>query len=111
MILPCLYLLTYLIAVDDAALAFERPLADAEDHELRRLNRGHADFDNQAPHIARRRRVELLIAFDVEGLVGRSPEERAIAPDRAQEGIDIAADAAPEQDVVGLEDGPLRAAL
>src|SRR5512146_365265 len=65
--------------------AWPSPLADAEDHELGRLDRRHADFNDQTAEIARLGRVELVVALDVEGFFRRAAEQRPIPPDGLEE--------------------------
>src|SRR2546421_10805941 len=69
-----------------------RELGDLEDAELRGFHRGDPDLDDELARVDRLRGVHLAVAFDVEGLPGRRPEERAAAPDAAQEGADAALD-------------------
>src|SRR5256886_5434723 len=62
-----------------------RELGDLEDNELRRFHRGDPDLDDELARVDRLRGVHLAVAFDVERLAGRRPEERAVAPDRSEE--------------------------
>src|SRR2546430_13623093 len=86
-----------------------RELGDLEDDELRGFHRRDPDLDDELTRVDRLRGVHLAVAFDVERLGGRRPEERAVAPDADQEGADGALDPLPERHVVGLEDHPLGA--
>src|SRR2546423_3019503 len=85
------------------------PLADSEDDELGRLDRGHADVHHELALVDRARWVVGLVAEDEERLVRRCPHERALHPQAAQERGDGTADARPQVGVVGLEDHPLGA--
>src|SRR5688500_12384439 len=62
-------------------------LADAEDHELRRLHRGDADLDHELALVDRVRRVRLGVALHEERLIGGGPEERAVTPQAAEEAV------------------------
>src|SRR4029079_16270074 len=84
-------------------------LGDAEHDELRRLHRRDPDVDHELAGVARLRRVVLRVALHEERLVGRRPEERPVSPEAQQERVDRPLDAAPEADIVRLEDDPLGA--
>src|SRR6185437_3918314 len=84
-------------------------LADAEDDELRGLDRRDADLDDHLAGVDHVGRVGLLVALDVEGLVGRRAEQRTLAPRPGEEARHGDAQADPEALVVGLEHGPLGA--
>src|SRR6185369_10981744 len=75
------------------------------------LHRGQADLDDQLTDVDDLRRIGLLVALDVEGLLRRFAHERAVAPHERQEARDGAVDALPQLLIVGLEDDPLRGAL
>ena len=61
------------------------PNADAHDDEFRRTDRRDADLDVGRP-CACRGGVERLVDPDVEGLLRRRPEQRAVAPDASKLG-------------------------
>src|SRR5262245_56719460 len=86
-----------------------RELGDAEDDELGRLHWRDADVDDELARITRLGRVVLLVALDVERLLGGRPEQRTIAPNAQQERVDRSSNATPEPRVVRLEDDPLGA--
>src|SRR5262249_28266296 len=84
-------------------------LADAEDHELGRLDRADPDLDHDLACLDHVLRIGLRVALDEERLAGGGPEQRALAPGAGEEVRRGDAQRAPEPVVVGLEDGPLRA--
>src|SRR5262245_57683045 len=86
-----------------------RELRQPEDHELGRLHRCHADLADELAGVDDLGRVRLVVTLDVEGFVGREPEQRALAPFVGEEGRDGAPDPGPEGVVVRLELDPLRA--
>ena len=75
------------------------------------LTGAHADLDDQPAHVARLGRVQLFVALDIERLRRARAKERPVAPDRGQEGRDVAPDPAHRNVIVGLKDHPLGAAL
>src|SRR3954468_4918069 len=86
-------------------------LADPEDDEFRGLARGEADLDDQLAGVDDLGRVGLVVALDVERLLGRGAHQGAVAPQQGQERRDRALDALPQPVVVGLEHHPLGGAL
>src|SRR6266508_3214155 len=84
-------------------------LADVEDDELRWADRRQPDLDDDLTGLDHLLRVCLRVALDVERLVRRHAEERAVPPDAGEEGRRVAAELRPQDDVVRLEDRPLRA--
>src|SRR5215213_5523539 len=56
------------------------PLADLEDDELGRLHRANPDLDDELPLVHAVRRVVLLVAPHVEGLVRGRAHQRPTAP-------------------------------
>src|SRR4051794_9059482 len=86
-----------------------RELAQAEDHELGRLDRRDADPANALPRLDDLGRVGLRVALDEERLAGRAAEERAAAPHAREEVLRRDPQRHPQRGVVGLEDAPLRA--
>src|SRR5687767_2936870 len=68
-----------------AAVAAVDVLAEAEDHELRRLDRADADLADDLPGLDDLRRVGLGVALHEERLVRRGPEQHALAPHVRQE--------------------------
>src|SRR5882672_7695957 len=86
-------------------------LADAEDHELRRLHRSDADLADHLARVDHLRRVGLGVALHVERLLRSLAHQRARVVDAQQEGGDVPGDPLPERLVVGLEDHPLGADL
>src|SRR6185295_2016874 len=94
-----------------SGLGVGRPLADAEDHELGRLHRRHADEADQAPVVVVVLGHRRAVAADEERLLGLVAQQRAVAPQGEQEVLDGAADVVPQAAVVGLEHRPLGAAV
>src|SRR3954470_1387284 len=86
-------------------------LADTEDDEFCRLHRRQTDLDDQMTDVHDLRRIGLLVALDVEGLLRRLAHEGAVAPHEGEEARDGAVDPLPELLIVGLEHDPLGRAL
>src|SRR6058998_3860906 len=76
-------------------------LAQAEDDELRRLDRRDADLAGDLPGLDVLGRVGLGVALDEERLVGRLAEQGARAPDTVEEARCRDRDLAPQPLVVG----------
>ncbi|MCB0015509.1 MAG: ammonium transporter, partial [Anaerolineales bacterium] len=69
------------------------PLAQAEDDEFGRLDRGDAHLDDELTLVTEGGWIQFFVTFDIERLRRRVAEERPIAPDRQEEAVDVAADA------------------
>ncbi len=80
------------LPTSNSASSAAGPLADAEDHELGGLDGRHADFADQTAQVALLNRVRLGVALDKERLGGAQAKQSAAAPDRGEEGADIAID-------------------
>src|SRR5581483_7921827 len=85
--------------------------ADPEDHELGRLHGSPPDLDDELPDVDDLGRVGLLVALDVERLLGVLTHEGAVAPHEREERRDGARHALPQAGIVRLEHHPLRGAL
>src|SRR6266511_890805 len=101
------------MAIDGPYLLFEPgavgELGQTEDDEFGWLDWGDTDLNHQHAGVAVLGRVVLGVALDKKRLGGRLAEERAVAPDPAQEHGDRALHRVPELRVVGLEDHPVGA--
>src|SRR6266404_3866039 len=84
-------------------------LLNAEDHELRRLGDGHADFGNDLARLANRRRIGLVVALHEEGLLGGCPEQPAVPPLIRQKVADRPDDALPQRGIIGFKNYKLGA--
>src|SRR3984893_14070354 len=82
-------------------------LCDAEDDKLGRLHGSDPDIDDQLTDVDRVLGVVLRVAFDEERLACAGAEERAIAPDPAEERRNVALHRVPQARVVRLEHHPL----
>src|SRR3954470_16329031 len=80
----------------------ERLLADAEDHELRRPQRGHADEAHEAPVVEVVLRHRAAVADDEVGLLRRDAEQMPELELVEQEVLDGAADIRPQLRAVRL---------
>src|SRR6476660_1794367 len=87
-----------------------RELAEAEDHELGRLDRRDAGLATDLSGLYHLGRVGLLVALDIEGLRRRGSEQRAGPPDAHEEVRRGDLQLHPQPLVVGLKDAPLRPA-
>src|SRR5690349_6117277 len=85
-----------------------RDLADSEDHELGRLDRGDADEADHAAVVEVVLRHRRPIAANEERLLGRVAEQRPVHPLDEQEVLDRVDDVRPQLRSVGLEDRVLR---
>src|SRR5438094_6312911 len=95
-------------SVLSSAAGVRGPLADAEDHELRRLDRRHADEADEAPIVQVVLRHRRAIAAHEVRLLRPLAEQRAVAPLDFEEVLDGLRDVGPEAVAVGLEHCPLR---
>src|SRR5581483_7498106 len=72
-------------------------LADAEDHEFRRLHRGETDLDDELALVDRVRRVRLGVALHVERLICRGTEQGTLLPQPGEERGERAGHALPQR--------------
>src|SRR5262245_45959037 len=86
-------------------------LADAEDHELRRLHWRDADQTNQPAVVDVVLAHGRAVALHEERLVRRRAEERTVAPHGREKSGQAPSHGRPGAFVVRLEHDPLRAAL
>src|SRR5881227_45414 len=94
-----------------SALGVRRPLADAEDHELRGPQRRDADQADEPPVVEVVLGHRRAVAADEVRLLRLISQQRAVLPLVEQEVVDGAPDGGPETLTVRLEHGPLRAAV
>src|ERR1044072_8357953 len=86
-------------------------LADADDDELRRLQRGEADVEVHDAAVDVVLRRGLAGALDEGRTARRGALEGALPEQARHERVDVQAELAPQRLVVALEDRPLRPAL
>src|SRR6266481_501982 len=86
-----------------------RRLRDPENHEFRRPDDRHPDLGHHHSQVTDLRWVGFSVAFHVERLLRRQPEERSRAPHVGQKRADVEPDLAPQRVVVRLEHDPLSA--
>src|SRR5579875_618432 len=84
-------------------------LADAENNELRRFDRGNADQRYHYARVDDIRGIGFFITLHEEGFLRCAAHQCAIAPETSQESSDIAPDRFPQCPVIGLEDDPASA--
>src|SRR6185369_7632731 len=80
-------------------------LRELEDDELRRRGGRDADLDDHPARVGRAR-VEPAVAADEVRRGRRIPRERARPEERGEALLHTAREPAPEDAIVGLEDGP-----
>src|SRR5438874_1004165 len=83
---------------------------DAEDHELRRLHRGHAHVDDDFPRVDDARGVVVIVRLHEVGRLRRRPGKGASFPDALEEAGDRHRQLLPQVNVGRLECAPLHAA-
>src|SRR5581483_2991024 len=84
------------------------PQADADDHELGRLDGCYAHEADEAPLVDIRLGHGRAVAFDEEGFFRLRSFQGAVAPDQGQEVGDRVAYPGPQRIGVGLEHDPLQ---
>ena len=83
-------------------------MANPDDHELCRFDRGDTHLDDELTSVDHLLRIVFCVHLHIEGLGSGCPKERSIPPDPGEKGGDIALDPAPEVWRVWLKDNPLR---
>src|SRR5271154_6658751 len=90
----------------DFSAATAGELAQAEDHEFRRLDGRDPDLANDLAGLDQLRRIGLSVALDVERLGRRSPEQGPGSVDAGEEAAHIRRETAPQTFVVRFEHTP-----
>ena len=85
------------------------PLTDAEYHELSGLQGRHAYLTDKHTLIDRFLRIDLGVAFDVEGLLRSRSCKTTLSPESRQERCDRSVYATPQWCIVGFENNPVGA--